>query len=87
MLAHCFDVLGMHRVFAPHFTDNPASGRVLRKLGMRPEGIWREHFFHQGAFKDAELYGILRPEFEAVRGPSDSWRDATSEPNARDVPA
>ncbi|WP_423142934.1 GNAT family N-acetyltransferase [Parablastomonas sp. CN1-191] len=31
-------VLGHRRVIARHFVDNPASGRVLRKLGFRPTG-------------------------------------------------
>lgn len=31
-------LLGYARVAAGHFTDNPASGRVLRKLGFRPTG-------------------------------------------------
>lgn len=30
--------LGHRRVMAGHFTDNPASGRVLRKLGFVPTG-------------------------------------------------
>ncbi len=29
---------GMRRITAGHFVDNPASGRVLRKLGFRPTG-------------------------------------------------
>jgi len=29
---------GVRRVVAGHFLDNPASGRVLRKLGFRPTG-------------------------------------------------
>ena len=31
-------LLGYERVEAGHFTDNPASGRVLRKVGFRPTG-------------------------------------------------
>ncbi|UZK67344.1 GNAT family N-acetyltransferase [Sphingomonas sp. M1-B02] len=30
--------IGVRRVTAGHFIDNPASGRVLRKLGFRPTG-------------------------------------------------
>ena len=32
-------MLGHRRLVAGHFTDNPASGRVLRKLGFRPTGV------------------------------------------------
>jgi RimJ/RimL family protein N-acetyltransferase len=31
--------LGLSRLEAGHFTDNPASGRVLEKLGFEPTGI------------------------------------------------
>ena len=30
--------LGLERIHSGHFVDNPASGRVLRKLGFRPTG-------------------------------------------------
>jgi RimJ/RimL family protein N-acetyltransferase len=30
--------LGLNRIEAGHFIDNPASGRVLEKLGFRPTG-------------------------------------------------
>ena len=34
-------LLGYRRVNAGHFVDNPASGRVLRKLGFAPTGVTR----------------------------------------------
>jgi RimJ/RimL family protein N-acetyltransferase len=34
-------LLGYSRVNAGHFDDNPASGRVLRKLGFVPTGVTR----------------------------------------------
>lgn len=34
-------LLGHRRVNAGHFVDNPASGRVLRKLGFVPTGVTR----------------------------------------------
>jgi RimJ/RimL family protein N-acetyltransferase len=34
-----FGELGLNRVFAYHFTSNPASGRVLQNIGMRLEGL------------------------------------------------
>jgi len=37
-----FDELGLNRVQSRHLTRNPASGRVMQKLGMLPEGIQRE---------------------------------------------
>ncbi len=36
--------IGIERIEAGHFTDNPASGRVLRKAGFRPTGERRAQF-------------------------------------------
>ena len=35
-------LLGHRRLAAGHFVDNPASGRVLRKIGFRPTGVIAE---------------------------------------------
>jgi len=60
-----FDQLDLQRIWAPHFKRNPASGRVMQKIGMQYEGCRRRHYLHRGRFEDAMLYGILRHEFEA----------------------
>lgn len=67
MLRFGFEDLQMHRIFATHFSHNPTSGRVLRKLGMRYEGCQRQHLLKWGKFVDSELYGLLREEWEASR--------------------
>ena len=64
MLRYGFEDLGLHRIFATHFKRNPASGRVLKKLGMHYEGCQREHLLKWGKFVDSEMYGILRQEWE-----------------------
>jgi len=43
MLRYGFEELNLHRIFATHFKHNPASGRVLKKIGMHYEGCQREH--------------------------------------------
>ena len=64
MLRYGFEELQLHRIFASHFKHNPASGRVLAKLGMRHEGCQREHLHKWDRFVDSELYGMLRQEWE-----------------------
>jgi RimJ/RimL family protein N-acetyltransferase len=64
LLRHGFENLGLHRIFASHFKHNPASGRILVKLGMRYEGCQREHLRKWDQFVDSEIYGILRREWE-----------------------
>jgi ribosomal-protein-alanine N-acetyltransferase len=61
--AYGFTMLGLHRIHARHFTRNPASGRVMQKLGMRREGIQREHVRKGDRFEDLVTYGILRQEW------------------------
>lgn len=63
MLRYGFEVLKLHRIWATHFTSNPASGRILKKIGMRHEGCQRQHFRKWDQFVDLELYGILRDEW------------------------
>ncbi len=57
-----FDVLGLNRIQAHHITRNPASGRVMQKLGMEFEGISRQHFLARGEFEDVAGYAILRSD-------------------------
>lgn len=51
-------VLGHARVHAQHFTDNPASGRVLRKLGFKPTGT-RGALRSPGRAAPAETVGYV----------------------------
>jgi RimJ/RimL family protein N-acetyltransferase len=62
VLRHAFLQLGLVRVHAGHISRNPASGQVMRKLGMRQEGLRRQHVFKWGKFEDLELYGVLKGE-------------------------
>ena len=54
-----FETLGLHRIFASHSTNNPASASVLKKIGMRYEGRQRAHILKWGEFLDLEMYGML----------------------------
>jgi RimJ/RimL family protein N-acetyltransferase len=66
VLRYAFDVLRLSRVHAGHFAQNPASGRVQQKIGMRREGCRRHHVKKWGHLVDLELYGILEEEWKAV---------------------
>lgn len=64
---YAFGGLGVHRVEGRHFTRNAASGRVMQKLGMRPEGVMREAVRRWGRFEDLALYAVLSPEWQQAR--------------------
>ena len=59
VLAWGFDTLGLHRIEAHHFTTNPASGRVMQKVGMLHEGHVRGAVHRHDVPRDLELYGML----------------------------
>lgn len=63
--AYGFGALALHRVQARHFTRNPASGRVMQKLGMRLEGVHRGAYLRWGRFEDVAVYAILADEWAA----------------------
>ncbi len=64
VLRYAFRELALGRVYASHFTRNPASGRVMQKIGKRHEGCRRQHVMKWGKVEDLEVYGIGREEWE-----------------------
>ena len=62
VIGETFRTLDIHRIEALHFTDNPASGRVMEKCGMTHEGHLRGKVRCKGVFRDVEMWGILRRE-------------------------
>jgi len=59
VLEFAFETLGLRRVTSHHLARNPASGRVLEKLGMTREGLRRKHVRKWGVFEDVVIYGML----------------------------
>lgn len=55
----------LRKLFARVFEGNEASARVLEKVGFRQEGRLREHYYVDGEYLDATLYGYLVDEHEA----------------------
>ena len=52
-------MLGHERIVASHFLDNPASGRVLRKLGFAPTGnVARRHSCGRGEEAPVAEYAL-----------------------------
>jgi len=63
VLRYGFVEIGLHRIHANHLSRNPASGRVMEKVGMLHEGCRRQHYQKWGVFENVELYGILGIDF------------------------
>jgi [ribosomal protein S5]-alanine N-acetyltransferase len=63
LLTYGFEQMKLNRIYASHYSNNPASGKILRKLGMKPEGCQRGHILKWGEYQDLELFGMLRSDF------------------------
>lgn len=58
-----FKEVGLNRIFATHMTRNPASGRVMEKLGMQYEGTLKQHALKWDTYVDLAAYGILHEDW------------------------
>lgn len=65
LVRYGLETLGLNRIYAYHFPSNPASGRVLQKIGMAYEGRRRQHSLKWGEYLDSESYAILRSDAPA----------------------
>lgn len=63
VLAYGFTTFELNRICGNHFSRNPASGRVMQKLGMIHEGRARQHVRKWNQFEDVEWYGILKADW------------------------
>ena len=68
LLAFAFEVLGLHRVVGRLEPRNPASARVLEKLGMRREAHLVENEWVKGEWQSEVVYAVLDRE----------WRDGSA---------
>lgn len=59
VVAFGFTELELHRIAAMHLCINPASGAVMRKLGMKREAILRNYVLRKNKFEDMALYAIF----------------------------
>jgi RimJ/RimL family protein N-acetyltransferase len=64
VIEYGFRQLQLHRIHACCFQRNPASSRVLEKLGLKREGVQRSHIRKWDKYEDVVLYGLLRSEWK-----------------------
>jgi [ribosomal protein S5]-alanine N-acetyltransferase len=63
VISFCFQRMNLNRIEARCTAENAASARVMEKAGMTHEGTLRQREVIKGAYRDMELYAILRGEF------------------------
>lgn len=57
-----FDEVGVNRVESRHDPDNPNSGAVMRKCGMKYEGTLRQSDWNNQGICSASWYSLLKEE-------------------------
>ena len=60
IIKYGFEEKKLHKIYAIHFLDNPASGKVMMKNGMVKEGEMKEHVKNRDGYKDVALYGLTQ---------------------------
>ncbi len=58
-----FSRLKLNRIFAHFMAQNPASGKVMQKVGMQFEGELRQHVIKKGQPLDLHIYSILKSDW------------------------
>ena len=64
VIGFLFDAVGLNRIFARHDPNNPHSGGVMRKCGMKYEGTNRACDRNNQGLCDAAQYAVLRCDWE-----------------------
>ncbi len=57
-----FDIVGVNRIEARHDSNNPNSGKVMQKCGMKYEGMLRQSDWNNQGICDACYYGLLKDD-------------------------
>jgi [ribosomal protein S5]-alanine N-acetyltransferase len=58
-----FSELNLNKIYAAAMVKNPASARIMIKLGMKHEGLFRQHVLKWGQPEDITYYGLLKEEY------------------------
>lgn len=65
IIPYLFDEVGANRIEAMHDPNNPHSGDVMKKCGLKYEGTHRQADWSNRGVVDAAMYSILRSEYNA----------------------
>lgn len=66
-LRHAFEDLKLHRVEANIVPENAASKALVRKLGMRPEGIAQRYLCINGRWRDHEHWAMTLEDWRRLK--------------------
>ena len=58
-----FEDLNLNRICAAAMSKNPGSYKVMRKIGMKEEGIFPQHVLKWGIYEDLVFYGMVKSDY------------------------
>lgn len=64
VIPYLFKEVGANRIESQHDPNNPNSGKVMRKCGLKYEGCLRQADFSNKGVVDACIYSLLKSEWE-----------------------
>ena len=62
IIEYGFNTLNLNSIFARFLDNNPASGKVMEKIGMKYIGKMRENEYKLGKYHDVYYYEILKSD-------------------------
>ncbi|MFZ0370009.1 MAG: GNAT family N-acetyltransferase, partial [Halobacillus sp.] len=65
MVEYGFETLQLNRVWSAAISENPASTRVMQKVGLSYEGKLKGDIYHWGEYKDIEVYGMTAQDYHS----------------------
>ncbi len=63
LLDYGFNTLNLNKITSDSLSENEAIIKLTLKLGFKKEGLLINHYFNNGKYRDAILFGLLREEF------------------------
>ena len=66
VLGYGFNIIGLNYIYARYLVRNPASGRVLTKIGMNYKGYLPQSLQRGNMFEDLNMMGITKNEFQTL---------------------
>lgn len=64
VLTFGFQQLKLHRIYSYHIAQDPKSSGLLKKLGLRQEGVLRQAIYKWDKFEDLALSAILAEDLD-----------------------
>jgi [ribosomal protein S5]-alanine N-acetyltransferase len=67
IIPYLFNKVKVNRIEAQHDPNNPGSGKVMQKCGLKYEGTLREADFSNKGIVDAAMYSLLASEYNTEK--------------------